>query len=55
MWYWNKTKKFWRAGYRLLLGKFLTFMAGPRYTGLMVKREMTRETLTPSNKTTDVI
>ena len=24
MWYWNKTKTFWRAGYRLFHGKFLT-------------------------------
>ena len=48
MWYWNKTKKFWRAGYRLFHGKFLTFMAGPRYTSLTVNKGMTHEALIPS-------
>ena len=30
MWYWEQTKSFWRAGYRLFKGKFISFMSGPR-------------------------
>ena len=48
IWYWNETKTFWRAGYRLFHGKFLTFMSGPRYTGLTVSVETNREALTPN-------
>ena len=44
----GENKKLRHTGYRLFHGKFLTFMAVPRYTGLTVSGEMTREALTPS-------
>ena len=47
MWYWNETKKFWRAGYRLFHGKFLTFMSGPRSEGQIVSGESERGLFNP--------
>ena len=36
MWYFEETKRFWRAGYRLFHGKFLSFMSGPKAMGQLV-------------------
>ena len=43
MWYWETTKMFWRAGYRLFHGKFLTFMSGPKGIGKFLDQSSTKK------------
>ena len=38
---------FWRAGYRLFHGKFLSFMSGPRGIGTFVKNSSSSRKLNP--------
>ena len=49
MWYWNETKTFWRTGYRLFHGKFLSFMAGLRFEGQTVTKDTKRALLEPQS------
>ena len=47
MWYWEATKMFWRAGYRLFHGKFLSFMSCPRGIGTFVNNSSSSRKLNP--------
>ena len=45
--FWKTTKNFWRAGYRLFHGKFISFMSGPRSIGYFRSGHMPERTLEP--------
>ena len=46
--FWKTTKNFWRAGYRLFHGKFISFMSGPRCIGHFTSGTLPESTLDPS-------
>lgn len=47
MWNWEAIKMFWRAGYRLFNGKFLTCMSGPRGMGKFLNNTSSSRKLSP--------